>query len=947
MQERLRNPQTGESQLPGIDIQLPVTVNYPEFCNAHYSRSSVTFYQAGGGCINSAYDTIIDHEYGHFVDDMAGRITDGGLSEGWGDILAAFATGQPLVGEGLGGGGTAIRTADNAYRYPLSGTDEVHELGQAWAGFAWHLRQNLMASQGAPAGIALAEQLVIPTLLANAPNIPSAVYQVLLQDDADGDPFNGTPHVVEIVDAVNRHGIYGALPYARITDPSAARSVSQRVGTLAIRGTAKVPEFQQYQLFYREWQTPMEQWTPLAPPNHSPVTNDVLGAWDIREVVNGFYLLKLVVSRSDGRTVEDVVSLSIELNPPLQLTQNQDAYSIADISGDRVVWWQRVGPNAPELYVHDLSTGVTQPIRRASTGWVEYPPAISGKRVVWVERNATGPVHSLYLYDVETGQQQTIASGVIDNSGKSSVDISGDLVVWVEYVNGNWDVFLSDIVTGGKSRLTTHPSIQSNPAISGNVAVWQDCRNHPYPDFPCVDYLGNWDLYMCTYNPQDGTCPEQQLTNQRRAQFQPAISGRRIVWTDLRYSLKDSDFTWHIYSYDLDATAEQVISNRYAQEAPAISGDLVVWVDLRDLQSHLFLYDLSTGIEKKVTSRPKEFPSSTLERAPAISGERIVWSDRIPGDWGVWPQRTQGDIYVATLHRPVFNPIGDQQGRVGASLSFTVSATDAGEGDVLHYTAVGLPRGATFNPESRMFEWVPGADQVGSHRVTFFVKDLEGWSDSRAITIKVVENQPPSLTMTPAGSQTVNEGRLLAVSASATDVDGDTLSFQISGLPSGALFVPLGDVNLSGSLTILDATLISYYLAGRITLTAAQQAVADVNQQDGITILDANLISNYLAGSLTGLPPFWNTRVLVWTPGYDQAGSYPVTVTVSDGSLSASETVTITVQDVLTSWQTTPRAAGGRSTRTSAGTTRWATGSPQRKAARSPTSGASSMGRRW
>jgi len=40
------------------------------------------------------------------------------------------------------------------------------------------------------------------------------------------------------------------------------------------------------------------------------------------------------------------------------------------------------------------------------------------------------------------------------------------------------------------------------------------------------------------------------------------------------------------------------------------------------------------------------------------------------------------------------------------------------------------------------------------------------------------------------------------------------------------------------------------------------------------------------------------TQAFSWTPGFDQAGSYPVTFTVSDGTLTAAETVTMTVTDV-------------------------------------------------
>ena len=80
------------------------------------------------------------HEYGHFVDDMYGGITEGGLSEGWGDTLACFALDNPVVGGDLFTDGSIIRTCDNDYQYPPSGSDEVHAL-------AGHLADRAVAGQ--------------------------------------------------------------------------------------------------------------------------------------------------------------------------------------------------------------------------------------------------------------------------------------------------------------------------------------------------------------------------------------------------------------------------------------------------------------------------------------------------------------------------------------------------------------------------------------------------------------------------------------------------------------------------------------------------------------------------------------------------------------------------------------------------------------------------------
>lgn len=209
---------------------VPTYVNINDFCNAYYDPGaiSVNFFSSGGGCNNSAINSVIAHEYGHFVDDHFGGIFDGGLSEGWGDTLACFFLKSPLVGAGLFSDGSAIRTCDNFYMYPPGGYDEVHNLGQAWAGFTWHARANLIAELGEDGGDALARALVLPSFPSNAADIPTAVREVFLRDDDDGDLGNQTPHWSALWASAELHGLTSALfadvtPPAQVTDLTATQ----------------------------------------------------------------------------------------------------------------------------------------------------------------------------------------------------------------------------------------------------------------------------------------------------------------------------------------------------------------------------------------------------------------------------------------------------------------------------------------------------------------------------------------------------------------------------------------------------------------------------------------------------------------------------------------------------------------------------------------------------
>lgn len=229
--------------IDGAAIGDPLTtyVNIDDACNAFYSPAdrTINFYRARDECRNTSEPTIIAHEYGHFVDDVFGGITDYGLSEGWGDLLSCLLFETPEVGPDLFGH-EPLRTCDNDYLFPASANDEVHDLGQAWAGFGWHLRENLIASEGAERGAELAVELLLPSLVSNAATTPQAIREVLVRDDDDGDVMNGTPHYDEILEAATRHDLAFALELD-VTAPAPIRDLTVDARSLSATFTWTAP----------------------------------------------------------------------------------------------------------------------------------------------------------------------------------------------------------------------------------------------------------------------------------------------------------------------------------------------------------------------------------------------------------------------------------------------------------------------------------------------------------------------------------------------------------------------------------------------------------------------------------------------------------------------------------------------------------------------------------
>ena len=107
---------------------------------------------------------------------------------------------------------------------------------------------------------------------------------------------------------------------------------------------------------------------------------------------------------------------------------------------------------------------------------------------------------------------------------------------------------------------------------------------------------------------------------------------------------------------------------------------------------------------------------------------------------------------------------------VGERLTFTLSATDP-DTDPLTYSASSLPPGATFNPQTRAFTWMPSVGQQGIYPGIRFEVSGGGLGDSEEITITVATSEEAvfsvnSLRVRPGK---VNAGKQVRISVLAAN----------------------------------------------------------------------------------------------------------------------------------------------------------------------------------
>jgi len=185
---------------------FPVNVNINDVCNAYYDYSSINFFRSGGGCSNTAFSTVIHHEYGHHLVAVAGS-GQGQYGEGLGDVMGVLISENPGLAYGFQNNcNVALRNADNNHQYPCGG--EIHDCGQLLSGCVWDTYLELQASYPDEYRDIIGGLLVNSIPLHRGDLItPSITIDFLTLDDDDGDIDNGTPHYDEICAGFGGHNM--------------------------------------------------------------------------------------------------------------------------------------------------------------------------------------------------------------------------------------------------------------------------------------------------------------------------------------------------------------------------------------------------------------------------------------------------------------------------------------------------------------------------------------------------------------------------------------------------------------------------------------------------------------------------------------------------------------------------------------------------------------------
>ena len=291
----------------------------------------------------------------------------------------------------------------------------------------------------------------------------------------------------------------------------------------------------------------------------------------------------------------------------------------------------------------------------------------------------------------------------------------------------------------------------------------------------------------------------------------------------------------------------------------------------------------------------------------------------------------------------------------GTTYIFQANASD-GDGDLLTFSAAGLPAWATLNAQTGVLSGTPAESDVGTTPdIVISVSDGEASASLPAFHIAISTavppppppppppaNRAPTISGAPAASVVATSA--YAFTPTAADPDGQALTFSIANKPAWASFsttngrlsgtpaaadvrtysnivITASDGSLSASLPAFSITVsavanrapvISGAPAASVTVGSAYSFRPTASDPDGQT----------LTYSITSKPAWaafsTTTGRLSGTPAAASAGTYSnIVITASDGALSASlPAFTITVNaaansaPVISGTPTTSVAAG-------------------------------------
>jgi hypothetical protein len=236
---------------------------------------------------------------------------------------------------------------------------------------------------------------------------------------------------------------------------------------------------------------------------------------------------------------------------------------------------------------------------------------------------------------------------------------------------------------------------------------------------------------------------------------------------------------------------------------------------------------------------------------------------------GLLADTAKAKITVNHVNRaPTFsNKMRDTSVVHGVALNFAYVATDPDAGTTLTYKLESGPTGATVSSAGQ-FAWTPGTTQIGSFNIVVSVSDGALADTAKAKITVTPSNRAPSF-VTKLRDTTINEGKTLTFSYSATDPDaGTTIAYSLSNAPTGATISASGVLTFTPPATpagsyVITAVASDGLLAdtAKATVTVNRKPVNVSRTPSNPTTISRNVPTTF---TVTASDPDGNTLTFTW-----------------------------------------------------------------------------------
>ncbi len=367
-------------------------------------------------------------------------------------------------------------------------------------------------------------------------------------------------------------------------------------------------------------------------------------------------------------------------------------------------------------------------------------------------------------------------------------------LTYVETTNENFE----DIVVRANSVRDESEVTGSDNALTGGAAT-NKVLTAAYSDNPAV--VAGWpnapattplQLYIATFTVNAG------FSGSTTVNFSANDTG------NVQGQAAQFEFDSRALTLSSGAANTDPVINSAASASVPENQTTAIDVDATDGDSDTLTYALSGGADAALfninsSSGVVTFKAAPDFEAPADNGANNVYDFQVTvtdGNGGSAVQNiavTVTDVNEQANRAPVINSSATASVQENQTSAIDVNATDE-DGDSIDYSITGGADAALFNivtdtgvvtfKAAPDFEAPTDSGGTNVYAITVTAADVNGGSDVQNIAItvtNVVEQANRNPTINSAAAASVAENQLSAIDVNATDLDGDTLSYAISG----------------------------------------------------------------------------------------------------------------------------------------------------------------------